>query len=255
MNAWTFLEFQRALRRRGTGAALALGLAAIGLTRLAIPALPPTPTRLLEQSYLLHGPAEVVLLNTLLAVWFCAYFAGAVGLLDAIAGARADGSLALLIARPVSPARLVGNRALPAIAAAAAVGILLSVAQLLGVSPWLALPDRVDAGAVVLGGALTTALALAQLGLLALLSVRVADLAAGVGLAIAVFVAPLLPAAVFVYRPDLFTVAAREALLLPANLVWFGGSLGLPLLGAAIGASVAVAAGVGLAGRVLARGD
>lgn len=252
MNAWIRMELARATRQRAPWAVAGAGLGAVGASAAIVPALPETATGLLAAAYHLSGTAELVALNTLLAVWFGAYFAGALGVLGAVALPRAERSLELWLSRPVAPATLVAGRAAPALLSAGLVGLGLTAAHALALRPWLGLADRMALGGALAGGLLVTALALGQLGLLAAVTARVSDLAAAVALSIAVFVAPLLPSAIYVYRPDSFTPPAASLLALPANLIW-APSLALPLLAVSLGAATAAWAGVRLAGWQLGR--
>lgn len=250
MNGWMGLAPGGA--GRGPWAVAGAGLGAVAASAAVVPALPETATGLLSAAYHLSGTAELLALNTLLAVWFGAYFAGALGVLGAVALPRAERSLELWLSRPIAPAALVARRTAPALGVAGLVGLGLTAAHALALRPWLGLADRLALGDALAGGLLVTALALGQLGLLSAVTARVGDLAAAVALCVGVFVAPLLPSAIYVYRPDLFTPQTASLLALPANLIW-AGSLSWPLLTVSLCAAAAAWAGVRLAGWQLGR--
>jgi hypothetical protein len=201
---------------------LALGAAGVAASALIVPRLPATAKDVLALTMRVGGDGELVLVNSLLAVWFAAFCAGGVAVLRAVVEPRAQGSLELLLAKPVTPAWFALVRTAPALATTLAVGALLAVAQEVALAPTLALPDRLEPGAGLWTGLAVTALAMVQTGLVAALTARLADLSTAVGVAVGVFVAPLLPLSVFAYRPDLFTGDApgRDLLLAPASLVW-----------------------------------
>lgn len=218
---WTYV---RAELRREPLAAMGLGAGLFGAVSIlgtvwAIPRLPEGVLTVLSLSLAVEGLPSVVLVNTLLAVWFVAYFVGAVVVLRAIPAPRAEGGLDILLVKPVPPAVFVWSRVLPALGLCAAVGLALSVVQTVGL--WGLLGPELSAASVLGMGLTTVAVSIAQLGALTALTARTTELAGALGLAIAVFMAPMAPTSVFIYRPDLFPTEGtlRTLFVAPTNLI------------------------------------
>ena len=218
---WTYVRAELSrepLAAMGLGAGLFGAISILG-TIWAIPRLPEGVLTVLSLSLAVEGLPALVLVNTLLAVWFVAYFVGAVVVIRAIPAPRAENGLDILLVKPVPPAVFVWSRILPALGLCVAVGLALSVTQVVGM---VGLFDAQLSAAGALGAGLTAvAVAVAQLGALTALTVRTTELAGALGLAIAVFMAPLTPTSVFIYRPDLFPAegVGRTLLVAPTNLI------------------------------------
>ena len=222
---WTYVRAElgrEPLAAMGLGAALFGAISILG-TCWAVPRLPEGVLTVLSLSLAVEGLPALVLVNTLLAVWFVAYFVGAVVVLRAIPAPRAEGGLDILLVKPVPPAVFVWSRILPALGLSAAVGLALSVTQVIGLWGFLGADLSI---ATVLGIGLTTvAIAIAQLGALTALTARTTELAGALGVAIAVFMAPMTPMSVFIYRPDLFPAegVGRTLFVMPTNLIVHSG--------------------------------
>lgn len=218
---WTYVRAELSrepLAAMGLGAGLFGAVSILG-TVWAVPRLPEGVLTVLSLSLAVEGLPALVLVNTLLAVWFVAYFVGAVVVLRAIPAPRAEGGLDILLVKPVPPAVFVWSRVLPALGLCAAVGLALSVTQLLGM--WGLLGADLSAAGVLGVGLTTVAVSIAQLGALTALTARTTELAGALGVAIAVFMAPLTPTSVFIYRPDLFPAEGihRTLFVAPTNLI------------------------------------
>jgi hypothetical protein len=218
---WTYVRAELSrepLAAMGLGAGLFGAVSILG-TVWAVPRLPEGVLTVLSLSLAVEGLPALVLVNTLLAVWFVAYFVGAVVVLRAIPAPRAEGGLDILLVKPVPPAVFVWSRVLPALGLCAAVGLALSVTQLLGM--WGLLGADLSAAGVLGVGLTTVAISIAQLGALTALTARTTELAGALGVAIAVFMAPLTPTSVFIYRPDLFPAEGihRTLFVAPTNLI------------------------------------
>ncbi|MCK6520265.1 hypothetical protein L6R49_02385 [Myxococcota bacterium] len=218
---WTYVRAE--LRREplafmGLSAGL-FGAVSILATCWAVPRLPESVLTLLSLSLAVEGLPALVLVNTLLAVWFVAYFVGAVVVIRAIAAPRAENGLDLLLVKPVPPEVFVWSRILPAFGLCAAVGLGLSLTQVIGM--WGLFDDQLSAAGALGAGLTTVAVAIAQLGALTALTARSTELAGALGLAIAVFMAVLTPTSVFIYRPDLFPVdgLGRALFVAPTSLI------------------------------------
>lgn len=218
---WTYVRAElgrEPLAAMGLGAGL-FGAVSILATCWAVPRLPESVLTLLSLTLAVEGLPALVLVNTLLAVWFVAYFVGAVVVIRAIAAPRAENGLDLLLVKPVPPAVFVWSRIAPGLGLCAVVGLGLSLTQLVGM--WGLFDGQLSAAGALGAGLTTVALAVAQLGLLAALTARSAELAGALGLAIAVFMAPLTPTSVFIYRPDLFPAegVGRTLFVAPTSLI------------------------------------
>jgi hypothetical protein len=244
----------RAGALRGPLVGLMAGAAMIAVTHLVVPRLPPTAISVLEKSFAIQGPAALLLINDYLALYAALFFAGFAELLRALVAPREERHLELLLSKPLSPSTFVRARAAPVLAAvglaAAALGAGLSIAIAPVSSPASATAAGAFGASIVIGSAVV-----AQLAALSPLLVRSRDGFEALIVGFVVWVAPLLPATAFLYRPDLFEgrPALASALVLPANLIWHDASM--PMLALlAMGLAAALAALLlAWAGRVLRR--
>lgn len=244
------LEFLHAPWRAGW-AALLVGVAAVAGCQWLIPRLPAVAVELMRVGFRLGDMAGVVLFNDYAAVYFFAFFAGLIGLLGVVAVPREERRLEVLLVKPVPAATLVAARTWPVLAMAALVGLGTSAAC--ATSAWLLRGEIGPAGAFG-AGAMMTAVVVLELAALGAAFVRIKDTMLAVLIALLTAIAPLMPTATFLYRPDVYD--GREALasaIVTANLVWYADTLAWlgPL---ALGGALVAAAGlVRASGHRLAR--
>lgn len=244
------LEFRHAPWRAGA-AALGVGVAAVAGCQWLIPRLPAAAVELMRVGFRLGDMAGVVLFNDYAAVYFFAFFAGLVGLLGVVAVPREERRLEVLLVKPVPAATLVAARTWPVLVMTALVG--LGTALACAASAWM-LNGSVGPAAAFGAGAMMTAVVVLELAALGVVFVRTGDTMLAVLVALLTAIAPLMPTAVFLYRPDAYVGhEGLAAVIVTANLVWSADAmtwLGPLALVGALGASAGL---VRVAGRRLAR--
>ncbi|UQA57977.1 hypothetical protein [Polyangium aurulentum] len=249
------LEARHTPRRAPIAAAIFGALAVLG-THMLLVRFPERAIRFLEDAFHIQGMAAVLLVNDLIAVYFTAFFVGLAGLLGALVIAREEDRLELLLAKPIRARVLLAARVLPVLGAAAASGIVVAVVTALAVVPHLAPGDMVTFAGALGGTLFLTALAVVLLSALLPLLVRMRDSFHALLVGALVWLVPAMPAAVFIYRPDLFeghdtlrsTIVMSTLVWHDATAAWLGPvalTIAMPLC----------ALFVALAGRVLESTD
>lgn len=247
-----YLAEARSASWRAAAAMAFCGVAAVLATHLVLPLLPGRAIRFLEQAFLIRGMASVLVINDLLAVYFIAYFVGLAGLIEATVAAREGHRLEILLAKPVAARTLLGARVGPILALAAAAGCVVAATAAAAVGPWITPRDTVSTAGALGGGLCLASLAVVILAALLPLLVRMRESFHALLIASVAWMVTVMPAAVLIYRPDLFETrrAARDVLVF-VTLVWHDGTaawLGPVSLVVAAAFSAAMAA---VAGRVL----
>ncbi len=250
-------RYVQAELRAGLGPAplfgLLFGLALIGASQWIMPRVPESAIALLGRSYHLDGLGPVMLLNDLLAVSTVLFFVGVSQLAAVIVTPREERQLDLLLSKPVSPTTFLAARTLPALASTLVLGTLLSAACALAMVPYAGGQVSASIGfATSLG---VTAITLVQLAVASLVYVRVTDGFQALLVAFALWLTPLLPTSIYLYRPDLFTSrpGLAEGVVMPANLIWLGSDAMLVALSGIGVAGVVAAIALGLGGGMLGR--
>ncbi|KYF72102.1 hypothetical protein [Sorangium cellulosum] len=214
------LEARRAPLRASLVAAIAGVLVVLGSHALIV-RLPAQVIRFLEQAFDIEGMAAVLLINDLLATYFVAYFVALAGLVDATVTAREEHRLELLLAKPIRPRVLLAARAAPSLLAGAGAGVVVAACTAVAVAPYIAARDMISVAGALGGGLFLVALAIALLSALLPLLARMRDGFHALLVASGAWIAPLMPTAAFIYRPDAFEAheGLREASVL-ASLLW-----------------------------------
>lgn len=174
--------------------------------------------------------------------------------LGVVVGPREEHQLELLLSKPVPAADFLAARTWPVLAMTTLVGVTLAVACAAATLPYLGARGSVSAAGALGSGLAMTAIVLVQLTALSIVFVRLVESMNAVLLALLVALVPMLPSAVFLYRPDVFAGRPElAAVTVLANLVWYDATMAwlgpLLLLVALVCALVGVRAG----GRLLQR--
>ncbi len=201
------------------------GVVAIAGCQLLFPRMPAQVIDFLQQAFDLPDIAAVILFNDYLAVYFVAFFVGMFGLLGVVVGPREDHRLELLLAKPVPAADFLAARTWPVLWLTALVGVVLSLACVAATLPYRGETTVTAAGALGAGLAVT-GLVLLQMTVLSVLFIRIRDSMNATMLALMFALVPMIPAAVYLYRPDVFAgkPTLTSAIVL-ANLVWHDAQL------------------------------
>jgi hypothetical protein len=240
-----------------TPLAMALwGVLAVFGTHLLLVRFPERVIRFLQQAFRLESLAGVLLINDVVAAYFVTFFVGIIGLLAVVVNAREESQLELLLAKPIRPSVFLAARVGPLLAGAAAAGCVVATVTALAIRPYLVPGDQVSAAGGLGAGLFLVALALVLLSALLLPLVRMRDSFHALLLASFAWLAPMIPAATFIYRPDMFDdhPMLRETIVM-ATLLWHDAQsawLGPLALAAALPMSVLF---VALAGRILEKTD
>jgi ABC-type Na+ efflux pump permease subunit len=249
------LEWRHAPRRT-TWAVATFGIVTVVLTHIVFPLFPDRAIQFMKQGFRLQDMAGVLLLNDLMGVYFPTYFLGLASSLGIVLAAREEHRLEILLAKPVRPSHFVMARALPVLASTFFVGITTSVASAIAISLHAEPGASVGPAGALGGGLALTALAVVLVAALQILFVRMRDPFQALLIASFLFLLTAMPAAVLLYRPDVFV--GHERILntfVMTTLVWHDTTmiwLGPLLLSVAIPASLLC---VRLAGALLERSD
>jgi hypothetical protein len=199
---------------------------AVPATHWLIERLPERVIRFMEAAFRVRGMAAVLLVNDLLAVYLTAFFAGLAGLLASIVALREESRLEILLAKPITPRLLVAARVWPVLASSGVAGVAVAATTAISIRRHVVAPDMVTATGALGGCLFLVALALVLLAALLPLLVRIRDGFHAFLVGSVVWLVPVLPSAVLIYRPDLFVdrELLRDAVVL-ASLVWHDAEL------------------------------
>lgn len=237
-------------------AAIAFGSLAIAGVHALLPRMPDAAIDVMRVGLDLRGMGGVLLLNDYLAVYCLAFFTGAAALLDVVLGPREQHRLELLLSKPIRPSQFVAARSWPVLAASATVGVATSAVCGLAIIPWLGGSESLTFTGTVGAGLLITALAIVALAVLNIVFIRIRDGFQALLVAFSAWFIPIIPTAVFLYRPDLFAghTFLHDTTLLP-NLIWARDAMAW-MGPVALVSALGMAAGlVHLAGSLLSRTD
>lgn len=247
-------EWRHAPRRAPLVMAL-VGVIAVAFDHLLLPRFPAAVLDFMRLGFRLDDLTGVIVLNDLMAIYFLTFFVGLTGSLAVVLGAREERRLELLLAKPIPAGVFVAARALPILALTAAVGVTVSAASAAAVALQPQHGASVTATGALGAGLALTALAVVLIAGLQLPFVRLRDPFTGLLVATLAWLATVMPTAVLLYRPDVFTGSdVLLALTLP-GLLWRSAtiaSLGPLLLLAALPLAALLTRA---AGGLLARSD
>ena len=234
---------------------LLVGIAVVVFTAWLIPILPAQVNAFLERAFLIRGLGAVILLNEYIGVYLLAYFAGVTGLMRALVEPRENRSLEMLLSKPISRRVFLEARVGPVLLSSVVVGGVMSLMTGLVVRPFTGEGAPVSVAGAIGAGLFLTALAVLLLAVLVLPLLRVRDTFQGLIIAFVLWTVTMMPAAVLLYRPDLYEgrERLRDLIALGPNLIWFDSKM-LPLGVLALGvACVASWGALALGARVFER--
>ncbi len=215
---YVVLEARFAPRRAPVAMALA-GIASVAGSHAIVPRMPERVISFMEQGFRVEGMGAVLLLSDLMSVYFFAFFVGAAGLLRVAVEARERHVLELLLAKPVRASAFLAARSIPALGAAVVVGAVTASACAFAARG--ASGPQVAASGALGAGLFVTAFVLVELAVLDVAFVRARDSFQALLVACFVWLAPLVPTATLLYRPDVLDRHASlvDTTLLP-SLIW-----------------------------------
>jgi ABC-2 type transport system permease protein len=248
------LEEARYAVRRSHVVALAV-LALVGLfDALVLPLLPESIYRFFTRVFHLSGWAEIVLVNDYVGVVTVLYWVGIFDVLRVLVVPREEHYLDLLLSKPLDRSAYLLARLIPALAVTALMGVV--AAALHGLSA-VVFVDGVDVGAFAGASAILIGWTVSTLAIAGFITMSMRDSYYAIGAAFVPWFLMLVPATVYMYRPDVFMAAPglADRLAFPVNLLWndaFVARWGGPI---AVALFLLAAAIVALAGRRLSRRD
>ncbi|QRO02088.1 ABC transporter permease [Archangium violaceum] len=221
---------------------LFMGVAVVLLTGVLIPLLPAPVNAFMERAFLIRGLGAVVLVNEYMGIYLMPFFAGASALMRALVEPRENRALEMLLSKPISRRAFLEARVGPILLASALVGLVMTLTTALIVRPYTGEGASVSVAGTIGAGLVLTSLAVLLLAVLVIPLLLVRDAFQGLLIAFLLWMVPMLPTAVLMYRPDLFEghERLRELSCLGPNLLWFDAAmprLGLLAVGVAVVAS------------------
>jgi hypothetical protein len=201
----------------------------------------------------LEGWAEIVLLNVYTGLFFVLYWVGVFDATRIYVQPYEERHLIFSLSKPVRARSYMAARFLPITGVLVLAGAVTSAACLAAMSQ---VGLSYDAGAAAIASAVSIVLAILVLAVVNYLMLFARDTYTAIGIAFLPMFIFFLPAAMYVYRRDLFEDAplAESLLVFPANVIWHGDILTWaagPVLGfiVAIACLFVLLAGITLAHR------
>ena len=217
---------------------LLTGIVVVFFTAALIPRLPAAVNAFMERAFLIRGLDAVILVNAYTGIYMLPFFGGVAGLMRALVEPRENRSLEMLLSKPISRRAFLMARVGPVLLASSVVGIVMSLLTGLAVRPFVGEGSTVSVAGAIGSGLIFTALAVLLLCVLVGPLLLVRDAFQGLLVAFLLWMLPMIPTVVLLYRPDMYEgrERLRDLLVLGPNLLWFDASV--PFL-AAIALAVA----------------
>ncbi|MFY0567295.1 hypothetical protein ACN28E_26190 [Archangium lansingense] len=229
--------------------ALLVGIVVVFFTAALIPRLPAGVNAFMERAFLIRGLDAVILVNEYTGIYMLAFFGGVAGLMRALVEPRENRSLEMLLSKPISRRAFLMARVGPVLFSSAVVGVMMSLFTGLAVRPFVGEGSSVSVAGAIGSGLIFTALAVLLLCVLVIPLLLVRDAFQGLLIAFLLWMPPMIPTVVLLYRPDLYEgrERLRDLVALGPNLLWFDASVPLftaiALAVAFVGSWVALALG------------
>jgi ABC-2 type transport system permease protein len=199
-------------------------LSLIGLTLMGViltfwlPSFPDSVFRFFSRVLDLPSWPQIIIANFLAGLLFFIFWVGVADVLAIFVIPREQRYLDMLLAKPLTRPEYMLARLLPIICVLLFIGVVASIVQWasMSVSPF-SYPPRAYAGAA----AVTIAWAVFLVATANLLIMRSRDTFVALMLAFIPSMISIFPGMFYIYRPDIYSAAARNFLVFPVNLIWF----------------------------------
>lgn len=255
---WSFrwYEARRVIGAR-TALALAIGIALLLATQLAIPALPRMAKEVLERAFGLEGMASLLLLNDHLAVYVTLALFAQIELSRVVIVPMEERQLALLLSKPITVPELFFTRALPVLVAQGILGVVLTSCERALVAGSLGAQAQVSSAGVWAGGVIVTAMSIVVASLALVVQVLASERERGMLAGAVLVFGPLVGSAVLAYRPDVYVGRPLLRLLttFPGSLCLHDASLAAIAPWFVLGALATSALSITLAARIFVARD
>ena len=215
----TFLLFAsfRAFRLRHVLSLIGLALMGVILT-FWLPAFPESVFRFFSRVLDLPSWPQIIVANFLAGLVFFLFWIGVADVLAILVIPREQRYLDILLAKPLKRREYMLARLLPIMCVLLFIGVIASIVQWASMSvSRFSYPLDAYAGAA----AVTIAWAVFLVVTANLLIMRSRDTFIALMLAFIPSMISIFPGMFYIYRPDIYSAAARNFLVFPVNLIWF----------------------------------
>jgi ABC-type transport system involved in multi-copper enzyme maturation permease subunit len=215
----TFLlsESRKAFRLRHVLSLIGLTLMGVILT-FWLPSFPESVFRFFSRVLDLPSWPQIIIANFLAGLLFVIFWIGVADVLAIFVIPREQRYLDMLLAKPLRRQEYMLARLLPIMCVLLFIGVIASMVQWasMSVSPFSYPPDAYAGAAAV-----TIAWAVFLVVTTNLLIMRSRDTFIALMLAFIPSMISIFPGTFYIYRPDIYSAAARNFLVFPVNLIWF----------------------------------
>jgi ABC-2 type transport system permease protein len=243
----TFLlsESLKAFRLRHVLSLICLTLMGVILT-FWLPAFPESVFRFFSRVLDLPSWPQIIVANFLAGLLFFIFWIGVADVLAILVTPREQRYLDILLAKPLKRREYMLARLLPIMCVLLFIGVIASIVQWVSMSvSRFSYPPDAYAGAA----AVTIAWAVFLVTTANLLIMRSRDTFTALMLAFILSMLSIFPGMFYIYRPDIYSAAARNFLVFPVNLIWFADvavSWGWLIAVALVAVALLLASGAGL---------
>ena len=210
-------ESLKAFRLRHVLSLIGLALMGVILT-FWLPAFPESVFRFFSRVLDLPSWPQIIIANFLAGLLFFLFWIGVADVIAIFVIPREQRYLDILLAKPLKRREYMLARLLPIMCVLLFIGVMASIVQWasMSVSPFSYPPDAYAGAAAV-----TIAWAVFLVVTANLLIMRSRDTFIALMLAFIPSVISIFPGMFYIYRPDIYSTAARNFLVFPVNLIWF----------------------------------
>ena len=215
----TFLlaESLKAFRLRHVLSLIGLTLMGVILT-FWLPAFPESVFRFFSRVLDLPSWPQIIIANFLAGLLFFIFWIGVADVIAIFVIPREQRYLDMLLAKPLKRREYILARLLPIMCVLLFIGVMASTVQWVAMSvSRFSYPADAYAGAA----AVTIAWAVFLVVTANLLIMRSRDTFIALMLAFIPSIISIFPGMFYIYRPDIYSAAARNFLVFPVNLIWF----------------------------------
>jgi len=222
MNRLMQLEFQNQ-PKRWQGILVGFNLLTAFLVSFILPRMPENVFAFLARFFKMNNQTEMILLNDYLGLYVVVFWVAFFEYLNIFVIPAEEGYLQLLLSKPLTKRQYLLSKLFPALSSALGWGLFLMAGTGLGIALINGLNDFQLGNYLVISGiCVTLALLMGFLTLFLLFWFK--DTYNAILIGFSVWLIPILPSALYMYRPDIFVAIPwlRWLLVFPANLIWLG---------------------------------
>lgn len=219
LQTYRWMEARAALRTQHL-LALPLGLLLGVLSSFLMPAMPPMVLKVFGTMFQAKTWTDSILLNDYLAFFVILYWLGIFDLLRIYIVPAEERYLDVLLSKPLTRTQYLMARVWPTFAVLLALGVLLVVGYWVKIALINGLSE-LNTLAYFSASAIVVSFTLFVLSIVMFAFMFFDETYNALVVACAACILPLLPASMYMYRPDVFTSAVlKYTVVFPANLLW-----------------------------------